>query len=89
MLLDCTIAFVGGAVYEVACVGWTHYSEAGRPTHAALFAMLCAASQVARIGESISTLTAAPFFVLGYAGGTYFAVQWKERHIVRSSGKPL
>jgi hypothetical protein len=77
--LDCTIAFFGGALYEAACVGWTHYSESAQPKHAALFSALCAVSQIAGIGESISTWVAAPFFIVGYSLGTYAAVSLKRR----------
>jgi hypothetical protein len=77
VFFDCLIAFVGGAVYEAGCVGWVHFSEKNRPVPTAIFSMLCAAAQVAGIGESVHTLAAAPFFVLGYGVGTFAAVAYK------------
>lgn len=77
VILDCVIAFLGGAVYEAGCVGWVHFSQKGRPLPTALFSMACAAAQVAGIGESVHTLVAAPFFVLGYGVGTFAAVAFK------------
>ena len=79
LAFDCFVAFVGGAVYEAGCVGWVHFSECGRPLLTAMFSMLCATAQVAGIGESVKTLTAAPFFILGYGVGTYAAVEIKRR----------
>lgn len=78
IVVDCLVAFVGGAVYEAGCVGWVHYSERARPLPTALFSMLCAAAQVAGIGESVKTLVAAPFFIVGYGVGTYGAVALKR-----------
>lgn len=78
MVINCMVAFFGGALYEAACVGWTHYSECARPRQAAFFSALCAISQIAGIGESITTWAAAPFFVLGYSLGTYAAVSFKK-----------
>jgi hypothetical protein len=79
LALDCFVAFVGGAAYEAGCVGWVHFAERGRPMITALFSMLCATAQVAGIGESVQTLYAAPFFVVGYGAGTYAAVRFKRR----------
>lgn len=79
MILSCIIAFFGGAVFEAACVGWVHYAALNKAGMTSLFAMLCAAAQVAGIGESVHTLVAAPFFVLGYGAGTYGAVKLKQR----------
>ena len=79
MIAECAIAFFGGAVFEAGCVYWVHYAERGRPLATALVSMVCAASQVAGIGESVKTLAAAPFFVLGYGIGTYGAVALKRR----------
>lgn len=81
--LDCLIAFAGGAAYEAGCVGWVHFAERGRPVTTALFSMLCATAQVAGIGESVHSLGAAPFFVLGYGVGTYAAVRFKTRLVDR------
>lgn len=84
-LLDCLVAFAGGAFYEAGCVGWVHYAEQGRPMPTALFSMVCAAAQVAGIDESVHTLAAAPFFVLGYGAGTYGAVWFKKRWLTKKS----
>lgn len=77
--VDASIAFAGGAVYEAGCVFWVHHSEAGRPYTTSLFSMLCAAAQVAGIGESVHNLWIAPFFVVGYGVGTFAAVKLKGR----------
>lgn len=80
-ILDCIIVFFGGAIYEAGCVGWVHYSEKSQPIPTALFGILCATAQVAGIGESVHTHAAAPFFILGYGVGTYFAVWIKRKYL--------
>lgn len=79
LVIDAIVAFSGGAVYEAGCVFWVHYSEAGRPWLTAGVSMLCAAAQVAGIGESVHSPIVAPFFVIGYGVGTFFAVKLKGR----------
>ena len=85
IIFECAVAFLGGALYEAACVGWAHYTEKKHPLVASIFSMLCAASQVAGIGVSINTIVAAPFFVAGYGFGTYMAVSLKKRWLPESS----
>jgi hypothetical protein len=79
ILFNCVSAFVLGAIYEVGCVFWVHFSEKGEPGSTAFFSMVLAAAEVAGIGESIHDLHAAPFFVLGYGTGTFVAVSFKRR----------
>ena len=86
--IDCLVAFAGGAVYEAGCVGWVHFSERGLPMVTALFSMLCATAQVAGIGESVKSLVAAPFFVVGYGVGTFVAVECKRRFAARPRRHP-
>ena len=81
LVISCCVAFLGGALYEAACIGWAHYAQEGRPFMTSIFSMLCAISQVAGIGESVTTWIAAPFFVLGYGIGTYGAVVFKNHWI--------
>ena len=76
-IAECLVAFIGGAFYEAACVGWVHFSERGRPLTTACFSMLCAAAQVAGIGASVQNHVAAPFYVAGWGFGTYAAVKLK------------
>ena len=78
-LEECFLAFLGGAAYEAACVAWVHFSERGEAGKTAAAAMLCAAAQVIGIGESVHTLIAAPFFIIGYGVGTWGAVRYKQR----------
>ena len=85
ILVNAVIAFLGGAVYEAGCVFWVHYSESGRPYATALVSMLCATAQVAGIGESVRDLRIAPFFIIGYGVGTFFAVKLKDRGRVARS----
>lgn len=70
--------FTCGALVEVACVWWTHFSERGKAFETALFSMLCAGAQVTGIFDSIKDWRVAPFFVIGYGFGTYIAVIWKN-----------
>jgi len=79
VILACAIAFISGAAYEAGCVAWCHYSEHNDPTRAAVSSLFLAVCQVAGIGESVSDWRAAPFFVCGYAIGTFGAVTWKKR----------
>lgn len=78
MILLCLITFLTGAIFEAACVGWTHYSEKGKALQSALFSMIVATSNVLGLGESIKDWRVAPFFVLGYAAGTFVAVKMKS-----------
>jgi len=79
VISECAIAFFGGTAFEAGCVYWVHYAERGRPLATALVSMVCASAQLAGIDESVHTLVAAPFFVLGYGVGTYGAVALKRR----------
>ncbi len=86
MLLDCLIAFLGGAFYEACCVGWVHYSERNEPAMTSLFSMACATAQVGGIVESVHNPIAAVFYVLGWGAGTYAAVDWKVRRARSKKG---
>jgi hypothetical protein len=79
MIIDCVLAFFGGALYEASCVAWVHYSETGDAFRAALVSMLVAACTVVGVVESIRNIIAAPFFIFGYGIGTYIAVSFKNR----------
>ena len=79
MILEAAATFLAGAAYEAACVGWVHYSEKGRPISTALFSMALALAQVVGVGESVKDWHMAPFFVLGYAAGSFCAVEFKRR----------
>lgn len=79
MILPGLIAFVCGALYEAACVGWVHFSERDKPRHTAAFSMLAATAEVTGVLDSVRDFHAAPFFVVGYGVGTYLAVPWKTR----------
>lgn len=73
------LAFVSGAAYEAACVGWVHYSERGKAGITSVFSMLAATAEVAGVLDSVHDMRVAPFFVLGYGVGTYLAVKLKSR----------
>lgn len=79
MIVHGILAFVCGALYEAACVGWVHFSERGKPLHTSTFSMLAATAEVTGILDSAHDIRVAPFFVLGYGVGTYLAVRWKTK----------
>ena len=80
MVLICLITFLTGVVFEAACVGWTHYAEKGRALPAALLAALIATTNIIGFGESIKDWRVAPFFILGYAIGTFSAIKLKNKY---------
>lgn len=71
--------FGAGLFLEGTAVFWTHYSERGKAAIAALFSGVQALALVFGIGESVHAPKLAPFFVLGYAGGSYVAIKIKAR----------
>jgi hypothetical protein len=70
--------FAAGIFLEGTAVFWTHYSERGKAMIAALFSGIQALALVFGIGESIHTPKLSPFFILGYAGGSYIAIKIKS-----------
>lgn len=83
MLLLCLLTFLTGAIFEAACVGWVHFSEKGKSLQSALFAVIIASSNIFGLGESIKDWRIAPFFILGYAFGTFMAVEIKSFYAKR------
>lgn len=79
MLLLCLLTFLTGAIFEAACVGWTHFAEKGKALQSSFFAVVIAISNIIGLGESIKDLRIAPFFVLGYGFGTFMAVKLKTK----------
>lgn len=79
MILAIIIAFVSGAFYELGCVFWVHNSEKGHALRTAMWSMLCATCQVLGIGQSVTHMLAAPFFVLGYGFGSWLGVILAKR----------
>lgn len=73
--MTAAVAFFGGAVYEAAAVVWVRFAERRAPARAALCSAVCAACLLAGVESSIREPGAAPWFVLGYAVGTYCAVR--------------
>jgi hypothetical protein len=71
--------FGAGLFLEGTAVFWTHYSEREKAAIAALFSGVQALALVFGIGESVHAPKLAPFFVLGYAGGSYVAIKIKAR----------
>lgn len=80
MILLCLITFLTGVVFEAACVGWTHFTEKGKALPAALLAALIATTNIFGFGESIKDWRVAPFFILGYAVGTFMAIKFKTKY---------
>lgn len=74
MILSIIAAFISGALYELGCVFWVHNSEKGNAIRTAMWSMLCATCQVLGIGQSVTHMIAAPFFVLGYGFGSWLGV---------------
>lgn len=81
MILPALITFSFGTLFQASCVGWTHFSEKGKPFKTALFAMICAIAQISGIVDSIKDIRLAPFFVLGYGFGAYLAVYFKTKYL--------
>lgn len=77
-VIVCLLAFFSGAIYELCCVWWVHYSEQGKPIQTGIWSMVAATCQVLGIGQSVIHLYAAPFFVLGYGAGSYLGVIWAK-----------
>ena len=71
--------FAAGIFLEGTAVFWTHYSERGKAAIAAMFSGIQALALVFGVGESVHDPKLAPFFVLGYAGGSYIAIKIKAR----------
>lgn len=79
MIAACAVAFFSGAIYELGCVFWVHHAEQGRAGRTAMWSMLCATCEVAGIGQSVTHVVAAPFFVLGYGAGSFLGVLIAKR----------
>lgn len=74
------LATLGAGLFlEGTAVFWTHYSERGNAAIAALFSGVQAIALVFGVGESVHDPKHAPFFVLGYASGSYLAIKIKGR----------
>jgi hypothetical protein len=74
MIFAIITAFLSGALYELGCVFWVHHSEKGHAVRTAMWSMLCATCQVLGIGQSVTHMISAPFFVLGYGFGSWLGV---------------
>lgn len=79
MVLICFLTFLFGAIFQAACVGWTHFSQKGQTLPSSLFSIIIATSNVFGLGESIKDWHTAPFFIMGYAVGTFIAVSMKSK----------
>jgi hypothetical protein len=77
-LTEYLATFGAGLFLEGTAVFWTHYSERGKAAIAAMFSGAQAIALVFGIGESVHDQKLAPFFVLGYAGGSYIAIKIKS-----------
>lgn len=82
-ILPFILVFFSGAIYELACVFWVHFSEKGKPYHTAVWSMIVAGCQIVGIGESIKDMKVAPFFIIGYGVGSFIGVHLnKNRKII-------
>lgn len=73
-IIDCVIAFGGGAISEAMCLWWVSASEKGRAGLAAIFSMGYAIAVERGVGEAIHTIPGEISFVLGFGVGTYAAI---------------
>jgi hypothetical protein len=85
MVLLAVITFLAGASYEAMGVAWVHYAERNKATPTAILSGMQALAQVAGIGESVRDWRLAPFYVVGWAFGSFLAVSWKVRRAGRHS----
>lgn len=72
------ITFLSGAVIEICCVAWVHYSERDKPFKTAICSIFVALAQVLGIGEAIHNRLDAGLFIFGYGVGTYASVSFKK-----------
>ncbi|HEY8097914.1 MAG TPA: hypothetical protein VIE65_17795 [Methylobacter sp.] len=77
--MDFIGVFISGFFYEWTSVYWTHYSEKNQAFKAGLASAAQALTLIFGVGESIHNWKHIPFFVLGYATGSYSAVKVKSR----------
>lgn len=73
--MTAALVFLGGAIYEFAAVVWAQQALARAPLRAALASAVCAACLALGLGETVRTPALVPFFVAGYAVGTWAAVR--------------
>lgn len=78
VLLTSFLTFVSGFAYELGCVFWVHHSEQGNSKRAAGWSAFNALTQVVGIGESIREPLSAVCLILGYAVGSYVAIERKR-----------
>jgi hypothetical protein len=79
MILTCLLVFISGFLFESGCVFWVHFTERNKIVKATLVSMFCATCQIAGIGESLHDLRTAPFFILGFGGGTFVSIIIKNK----------
>jgi hypothetical protein len=73
------LTFLCGATYELACVFWVHYCEAGRTWPAVGWSCFAALVMVSGLGEAIRRPLFIAAYVLGFGAGTGLAIQVKRR----------
>lgn len=71
------LTFACGAVYELACVFWVHYSEKGRARAAVGFSMLAALVTVVGVEQFLKSHAFAVAYIAGFGTGTYLAIRIK------------
>lgn len=76
MIVDCAIAFAGGAASESLCLWWWSFADRGRAGISAVFSMLYAVAIERGVGEAIHTLPGEASFVAGFGFGTYITVKF-------------
>lgn len=79
ILLDCLLALLSGAAYEACSVGFVYFTTRRVPWQTAMISALQATAQVVGIGEAVHDWRTAPFFVLGYATGSFIAILVTKR----------
>ena len=84
VVIECLVAFSGGALSEAMCLCWVAASEARDACHAAVFSMLYAIAIERGVGEAIHTGWVEAAFVAGFGWRTYASVRvrdWMARRV--------
>jgi len=78
-MLEIFAALGSGLLFESTSVFWTHYSERGNAVGAGVCSGIQAVALVLGVGESVHDWHLAPWFIVGYALGSFIAVKVKGR----------
>ena len=79
MVVDCLVAFAGGAASESLCLWWWAFADRGKAAAAAVVSMAYAIAIERGVGEAIHTLPGETSFVAGFGVGTYVTVKFLRK----------